>query len=222
VRADRGEERRLDREVDPRGERDRAQHAHGILAKPHVGVADRSHDLVAQVVEAADVIDDREGGDVVEERVDREVAAEGVFLGRAERVVAMDQVLAFGRRRVGRRHAVGDDLFSRANLASERRHLDHLRSELDVREAEAAADDPAVAEELLDLMRVRRRADVEILRAAAEQEIADAAADEVRDVLALAEPVQHLECVSVDVAARYRMLIAWNDPRVAHRAAIVR
>ena len=51
------------------------------------------------------------------------------------------------------------------DLAAERRDLDHLRAELDVREPEAAADDPAVAEQLLDLIRMRRRADVEILRA---------------------------------------------------------
>jgi len=41
------------------------------------------------------------------------------------------------------------------------------------------ADDPAVAEELLDLARVRRRPDVEVLRLPTEQEVADAAADEV-------------------------------------------
>jgi hypothetical protein len=48
-----------------------------------------------------------------------------------------------------------------------------------VREAEAAPDDPAVAKELLDLVRLGRRADVEVLRPTAEQEIADAAPDEV-------------------------------------------
>ena len=84
---------RIDREVEARRERDRAQHPNRILAEPHVRIADRSHDAGAQILQAADVVDDREGRDVVEQRVDREVAAERVFFGRAERVVAMEQVL---------------------------------------------------------------------------------------------------------------------------------
>ena len=39
--------------------------------------------------------------------------------------------------------------------AAERRHFDGFRPELDVRQAKAAADDPTVAKELLDLMGVR-------------------------------------------------------------------
>ncbi len=90
-----------------------------------------------------------------EERVDREVAAERVFFRRAERVVVMDEVAAFGGRRIRRGHAVGDDLFARRQLAPERGDLDDLGAELDVREPEPPADDPAVPEELLDLRRMR-------------------------------------------------------------------
>ena len=47
----------------------------------------------------------------------------------------------------GAGHAVLHDLLARLDLAAERRDLDHfLRAEADVREAEAAADDPAVPE----------------------------------------------------------------------------
>ena len=73
-------------------------------------------------------------------------------------------------------------------------------------EAEATADDPAVAKELLDLVGMRGGADVEILRTACEQQVADAAADKVRDVLELAKPVQNLERIRIDVTARDRML----------------
>ena len=69
----------------------------GSSLKPDVGIADRADDAGAQIVEAADVVDDREGRDVVEQRVDREVAAERVFFRRAERVVVMDQMFAFRR-----------------------------------------------------------------------------------------------------------------------------
>ena len=97
MRADGIEDRRIDREVQARGERDGAQHADRILAQPHFRIADRSHDAGAEIFEAADVVDDRERRDVVDERVDREVAPERVLFRRAEGVVVVDQVLAFGR-----------------------------------------------------------------------------------------------------------------------------
>ena len=170
-----------------------------------------------EILEAADVVDDRERPDVVEQRVDREVAPEGVFLGRAVGVVALNQAIArrgaaAGARFLRRRSAVGSpgaDRVSRRcpalggfrfrrqldgiDLPAERRDLDGLGAELDVGEAEAPADDPAVAEQLLDLVRMRRRADVEVLRPAVEQQVADAAADQVGDVVVLVEPVEDLE-----------------------------
>src|SRR6185503_11812962 len=82
------------------------------------------------------------------------------------------------------------------------------------------ADNPAVPEQFLDLMRVRRRADVEVFRPPAQKQVADAAADEVGDVIGLAEPVEHFEGVGIDVAARERVLGARNDPRLSHRQAL--
>ena len=176
--------------------------------------------------------------DVVEERVDREVAAEGVLFGRAEGVVAVDLVLVIGlpaavaamahgpppsaaagrpprrRRRASLRARrrgllrVGARVLDRhrlelflRDLAAERGDLDRLGAELHVREPEAAADDPAVAEEPLDLVRMRGGADVEVLRPAPEQQVADAAADEVGDVVELPQPVEDLQGVGVDVAS---------------------
>ena len=129
-------------------------------------------------------------------------------------------MLAFGRRRIGRGHAVLHDFLAGRDLAAERRDLDHLLPELDVRETEPPADDPAVPEELLDLIGMRRGADVEVLRAAAEQQIADAAADQIGDVLVLPQAVEHLQRVRIDVAAGDRVLLARNDPRFDHRAAL--
>ena len=189
----------------------------GILAQAHFGIANRAHDAGVEILEAADVVDDRERRDVVDERVDREVAAERILFGRAEGIVVMDQMLAFGRARIRSRDAVLHDLFAGRHLPAERRDLDHLGAELDVRQPEAPADDPAVAEELLDLIGVRRRPDVEILGAPAEQQIADAAADEIGDVIELAQPVENLERIGIDVAARDRVLGARNDPRDDHR-----
>ena len=57
------------------------------------GFADAADQPRVQIFEAADVIDDRERPDVVEEGVDREIAAEGVFLGGAVGVVPLDQAI---------------------------------------------------------------------------------------------------------------------------------
>ena len=120
----------------------------------------------------------------------------------------------------GDRDAVLHDFFAGLHLPAERGDLDDLLPELDVREPEAAADDPAVAEELLDLIGMRRRADVEILGPAAEQQIAHAAADEVGDVIGLAQPVEDLQGIGVDVAARERVLCARDDPGLDHGRAL--
>ncbi len=183
-------------------------------------IADRSDHAGAQILESADVIDDRERRDVVDERVDGEVAPERVLLGSAEGVVVMDQVFAFGRGGIGRGDAVLHDLLARRHLTAERGNLDDLRAELDVREPEAPADDPAVAKQLLDLVRMRRCPDVEVLWAPADEQVANAAADQIGDVVELPQPVENLEGVGIDVAPRDRVLCARDDPRLGHRWAL--
>ena len=111
------------------------------------------------------------------------------------------KVIQWSTGNVGR-HAVLRDLLARLQLATEGRYLDHFRSELHVGEAETPSDDPAISEQLLDLIRMRRRPDVKVLWAAPEQQIPNAAADEIRHVVELAEAVQDLKRVRIDVAAR--------------------
>jgi hypothetical protein len=81
----------LDAEIKPRGELDRPDHAHRVLTEADVGVPDGADHPLVQVGQPAHVVDQREVADVVEKPVDREIAAERVFLGRAERVVGADQ-----------------------------------------------------------------------------------------------------------------------------------
>ena len=98
---------------------------------------------------------------------------------------------------------------------AERRDLDDLVAEAHVREVEAPADQPAVAEQLLDLVGVRIGRDVEILRMQAEQQVAHGAADQKGLKAGVPQPVQHLECVGRNVRARDRMLVARDHPRTA-------
>src|SRR5262249_15436091 len=93
-------------------------------------------------------------------------------------------------------------------------------AELKRGEGERTADDPAVAKQLVDLVGMRRGADVEVLGAAAEEEVADAAADEVGDVLELPQPVEDAQRIGIHVAPRDHVLVARNDPRFNHRTAL--
>ena len=76
------------------------------------------------------------------------------------------------------------------------------------------------AEELLDLVRMGGGADIEILRSMSQEQIADAAAHEAGEVVVLVQPVQHPECVGVDLLARDRVLPARHDHRLAHWPAL--
>ena len=102
IALDRAENRRVDPEVEPCRQRHRPQHADGIFLKTLLGHADAADEPGADVVEAADVVDDRARLDVVEERVQREVAPERVLFRRAERVVVMNQQIGIVDRRARR------------------------------------------------------------------------------------------------------------------------
>ena len=181
-----------------------------------------------QIREAADVVDDGALGRVVEQRVDGEVAAKRVLFRRAVDVVALDEALAGERRStvsgVRRpralpplRASAGLCLGIGADVAPERGDLNRLGTELDVGQPEAAADDPAVAERALDLVGLRRRADVEILGPPPQEQVADAATDEIGGVAQLLEPTHHFQRVGVDVAAGEGMLCTWQDDGLNHR-----
>ena len=189
----------FDLESEARGELDGAHHPHRVLAEADVGIADHAHQAVGEVADAADVIDDREIGDVVEERIDGEVAAPRVLQRRAERVVVGDQQVlgVFGLRRALR-------------LAAERRDLHRHVLKEDVHQAEAAADDAAVAEEPADLHRMRVGGDVEVLGRPVHQQVAHAAAAEISAVAAAMEAIEDLENVLGYAAPGDRVIGAIN------------
>jgi hypothetical protein len=133
----------------------------------------------------------------------------------------MNEMLAFDRRRIGCRHAVLHHFLAGLDLPTERRNLDDLGSEPDVREAKPSTDDPAIPEELFDLVGMGRRPDVEILRPPPEQQVADASADEIRNVIGLSQPIEYLQRIGIDVTSRDDMPFPRHDPRLHHRIGIV-
>ena len=217
---DSGFDRQIYREVEPRRHGHSPEHPDRIFLETFHRVADAADDSRFQVVESARVIDDRARRDVVEQRVDGEVAPECVLFGGAERIVAVKKSNMPGRlvdcsvdicMDVGCRQ-----LFSR-QLPPECRHLDRLRPKPHMREAKASSDDPAVSEQSLDLVWVRGRADVEVFRPAPQEEVPDAAAYEVGDEMFPVQPVKHTERVGVDLLAGDVVLLPWHDHRLAHQ-----
>ena len=115
-----------------------------------------------------------------------------------------------------------DERFRPVNLLSaadmrgaKRRDFDDLVPETHVREMKAPPDQPAIAEQLLHLVRVGVGGDIEVFRAQAQQQVADRAADQECLIAGLFQPVQNFERVRRDVGPRNRVLITWHDPWAA-------
>jgi hypothetical protein len=192
-----------DREAEPARELHGAHHPDGVFLEADVGVADRANEAGPEVLEAADVVDDREVADVVEEAVDREVPPEGVLAGRSERVLGSLQQLGSGGGFVPRRLL---------RPPAKRRDLDDLAlGEEDVGEPEPPADQAGIAKQAADRLRGRVRADVEVLGRAAEKQVSNAPADQVRLVARAVEAIQDLQRVRIDARAGDRVLGAGPD-----------
>jgi hypothetical protein len=126
----------------------------------------------------ADVVPHLLGRRVEVQRVDGEVAACGVLGLRAVDVVGQQAAVLVGRVRGVLRRA-------------ERRHFEDVGADVDVHQAEAAADDVGAAEERLDLLRRRVGRDVEVLGREAEHEVAHGAADHERLEARLVQLLDH-------------------------------
>ncbi len=156
---------RIDLEAEHRGEPHGPQQPQLVFAEPGCRIADRSNNAAGQIVLPADEVDHLRSLGVVEQAVDREVAALGVVAGRAEG------------------DGVGMSAVGILGIAAERGHLD-LAGPLgpdDGHHAEGRAHGQGSppAEQLADLVGPGARRDVVILGIAAQQLIADATAGQI-------------------------------------------
>ena len=186
----------FDVEVELAREPDGAKDAHRILAHSDLRIADGPHLPQPHVAKPADEVDHPSFGDVVEQPVDGEVAPPRVLLRGAEDVVIADEevvlLLALGTGL--------DRVLQFAGVGAEGGDLHDLPAlEVHVRQAEPPADEAAVPEDTPHLARQRAGRDVEVLGRPARQEISDAAADQVRLVPVLQQPVHHLQRVGVEL-----------------------
>ncbi len=200
------------------GEAHRSDHPDGILDEALVRVADGTDAAVLDVLVAADVVDDGEVVNVVEEGVEGEVAPPGVLLRRSEHVVAQDlAVLALDDAGQSRRQLcrsgvrLGRRVVGVIDGRAEGGHLHDLVAEVNVGQPEPAPHQPAVAEDLLDPGGRGIVDHVHVLGPAPQQQVADPAAHDVGRVAVAAQVRQHLEHVRADIPSGDRMLCAGDD-----------
>ncbi len=178
---------RLNLKIEARCELHRSHQTDRILAEPKVRISDHANQSASKIIEAADVVDHRKVGDVVEESVDREIPASGILERGSERIVVGHEQIFLGR--------------SRVRLAAEGRHFDDPILKDHVDEAKAASDDPAIAKQPPDLHRMRVCGDIEVLGRALHEEVTNASPAQVRLVPAAVETIEDLENVLGDISA---------------------
>ena len=158
---------RFDLELELGGEAHHAQHAHRVFAVALFRHANDAQDAVADVGDAAVVVQHGLVGRVVIHGVDGEVAAHGVFVLRPEAVVAQHAAVFILRRVVGAGPAEG-------------RHFQQFLAKHHVHDLEAAADDERAPEQALDLLGRCVGGDIEVFRFHAQQQVAHGAAHHKR------------------------------------------
>ena len=176
----------------------RAQHAHRVFAIARFRIADQAQQPRLHIVVAADVVAYREILDRVIQRIRGEVAADRIVLDRAVDVVAQQAATLV-------LFAVAAAVIA---VGAEGGDLDDLAAIHDMGQAEAAADQPAVAEQRLDLLRRGVGGHVVILRRTADQQVAHGAAYQVATEAGLAQAVEHAQCVLAHLLARQAVLVA--------------
>jgi len=159
---DRGEGGRFEGKAEGGGKPDRPQQAQVVLGKTPGRVADGADDPGLQIRPPVDEISDFPGIRIEEQRVDGEVAAEGVCAGVGERD-------GFGTAPVGVRRvgAIAGDFDGLA-------YVGH-----DGNDAERLADGEGLGKERLDLFGPGIGGDIPVLGFTAQQEVADATADQI-------------------------------------------
>jgi len=158
-------------------EADGTHHAQFVFSKAEHGIADRTNDPGAQILAAADKIEDFVRAGIHQERINGEITAADVVFGTP-----------------GILDAIGMAAVGVANVRTKRRDFDPGGVVSYNHNAELRADCQAAREEALDLVWSCVRRNVKIGGLAAEQEIAHASTDEIGLVAVLAQNTTNATC----------------------------
>ena len=183
-----------------------AQHAHRVFAVARGRTADHAQGLVAEIGESLVVIDHRLRYRVVVQGVDREVAPRGVFLLRAEDVVAQHAPLLVGLRAMS---------FLLAVMTSEGGHFDGLLAHHHVHDLKAPADNARATEALAYLLGCGVGRYVEVLGLDAGQQVAHGAADDEGLVAVLLQGLHRTPAAAADRFADDAVLGVGNHAGLA-------
>ena len=187
-----------------------AQHAHRVFLVAGARVADDAQHAVLDVLIAVDVVPDFAAGRVVEQGVDGEVAAQGVFELAAENVVAQDAAVFIGD--VAGFPAGGFVFILRAcRRAAKSRYLDGFGAAHHVHQTEAAPDDARAPEQMVHLFRRGVGGDVIILGGFAQQQVAHRTTDHESSVTGALEFGCDLDGTWADLVAANAVLFFGND-----------
>ena len=176
-------DRLVDREFEFCGEPDGAKHPHRIFAESLVGVAYQDDMLLLYVVDAADKVPDAVVGDVVVQRIAREVTSPYIFFDAAVNVVTNDSAFIIVRMVIIRM----------VSGSTKGGNLDNLPAETHVCQPEAPPDEAAVRKQRAHLVRSCIRGDIKVLGVQPHQCITYATANQERLITGFMQSVQYLE-----------------------------
>ena len=176
--------RLIDLEAELGRETDCAQHAYRVFPHAYFRITYEDDALVVNILETAGVIPDTEIGNVVVEGITGEVAPPRILIDGAVDVVAQNTTLLVTMVVV---------VFTE-RTCPESRDLDDLATEADMRQAKPPADQPAIAEQPLNLVRRCIGRDIKILGMQLEHRVTHTASNEEGLVTRLVQSVQNLEC----------------------------
>ena len=156
----------FDMESGADGMADDPYHPNRVLLKFFIRIADGPDDLFLEARYPTDIVNDGKIRNIVEEAIDRDVAAQGILL-RGPKAVSLENL-----------PVIGQSLF-KFRVAPESGDLNHLSPfKEDMDQPEPSAYDPAVFKKGMDLVGVSIRGDIKILRDLSKEKIPDASSDE--------------------------------------------
>ncbi len=185
------------------GESHCAQHAHRVLPVALPRIPNQPQDPVVEIFQTPGVIDDGVILDIVVEGIDGEITAHGILFQGAIDVVAYHHAVA----------GLALPVASLPMMSTEGGYLDDLAAEIDVGQAETAANEAAVAEQLPHPLRRGIGGHVEILGLSPQQQITHPAPHQIGFVTGIFQAIHHLHSVGADLFAGNGMFGAGDDDR---------
>ena len=168
------------------GEAHGAEHAHRVFPVAGFRVANQPHLAVFQIVNAVGEIHHGEVADAVIEGVYGEISAQGVFFQIAVDVIPQQQAVLAGSA------VIVVVIFLRfCRISAKGGDLNDFPAEQDVNNAEAPANQPGVAEQVMHLFRRGVGGDIKILGFAAKQYVSNTTAHQIRFVTGIVQPAEH-------------------------------